>query len=243
LAEHLRPKAVLSVERLTAGYSKVPIINDISLDVGASEVVVVIGPNGCGKSTLLKAMMGLIRVESGTVSLQKASIDDLATFERARAGLGYVPQNYSIFSSLTVVENLETAAISLRREQRAKRLDMTLGVFPDLARARKKRAGALSGGQRNLLGVARAMMLEPKALLVDEPTAGLSPTNATAVWQQLIAVARAGTSVLVVEQSVSSALEHADWSFVLVNGRNRMDASAQDIAKVDLGSVFLGASQ
>jgi ABC-type branched-subunit amino acid transport system ATPase component len=186
--------------------------------------------------------MGLIRVESGSVSLGQRRLQQLATFERARAGLGYVPQNYSIFSSLTVVENLETAAIALRRTQRAARLDAVLSAFPDLARARKKRAGALSGGQRNLLGVARALMLEPKALLVDEPTAGLSPTNASVVWEQLVGVARAGTSVLVVEQSVSSALEHADWSFVLVNGRNRMDASAQDIAQVDLGSVFLGAS-
>jgi branched-chain amino acid transport system ATP-binding protein len=230
----------LVVTGLTAGYSTVPIVHDVSLDATAGELVVVIGPNGSGKSTLLKAMMGLIRVLSGSVTVGPDDFTGMASYKIARSGLGYVPQSRSVFASLSVVENLETAGQALRRGERRQRLTDVLSIFPDLERARQKRAGTLSGGQRNLLGVARAMMLQPAALLVDEPTAGLSPANAAIVWEQLVGVARSGTAVVVVEQSVAGALAHADRCFVLVNGRNRVSGTASAIAGMDLASVFLG---
>jgi ABC-type branched-subunit amino acid transport system ATPase component len=231
---------VLAVTQLTAGYSSVPVLHDVSVAVAAAELVVVIGPNGSGKSTLLKAIMGLIRVESGRVILEGKELIGMAPYLVARSGIGYVPQSRSVFPSLTVIENLETAGLAAGRKERVARIQKVLDGFPDLRSAVRKRAGTLSGGQRNLLGVARAMMLEPKALLVDEPTAGLSPVNARSVWSQLEMVADNGTAVIVVEQSVTGALEHAHRCFVLVNGRNRLSGSASEVRDLDLASVFLG---
>jgi branched-chain amino acid transport system ATP-binding protein len=231
---------VLTVTQLIAGYSTVPVLHEVSVAVAAGELAVVIGPNGSGKSTLLKAIMGLIRVEGGHVTLADMELIGMAPYLIARSGIGYVPQSRSVFPSLTVIENLETAGLAAGRRERAARVDQVLEEFADLRSAVRKRAGTLSGGQRNLLGVARAMMLEPKALLVDEPTAGLSPVNARSVWSQLETVAERGTAVVVVEQSVTHALEHAHRCFVLVNGRNRLSGSASEIRDLDLASVFLG---
>jgi ABC-type branched-subunit amino acid transport system ATPase component len=236
-------KEPLAVDAVHGGYSKVPVLQGVSLMARQSQLVVVIGPNGSGKSTLLKAMTGMVNLHSGSVSLHGKDLRGLATHERARAGLAYVPQARCVFHSLTVKENLEIGGLSLNRKRRAERIAGILDTFKDRAASRNKRAGILSGGQRNILGVARALMLEPRVLLVDEPTAGLSPANSENVWIQLRNVAATGTAVVVVEQSVAGALANSDWCYVLVAGKNRLSGPPASLRGVNLADVFLGAGE
>lgn len=233
--------AVLEVRGLSAGYGKVPVVNEVCFEVALSEVVTVVGPNGAGKSTSLKGIFGLVQRHGGEVLLDEQSVTGLSTHLLARAGLSYVPQVDNVFPSMSVDENLQLGAL-MHTTSPAQRREEVFELFPDLERARKRRAGQLSGGQRNMLGMARALMSDPKAILLDEPTAGLSPANVDVVWDQIRRIAELGTSVLVVEQNVARALKHADRVYVLVAGRNYLDGSPTALQEVDLGAIFLGAT-
>jgi branched-chain amino acid transport system ATP-binding protein len=230
---------VLQVDGLSAGYSKLPIIRDVSMSSRESSIISIIGPNGSGKSTLLKAAVGLLKPMSGHVLLGERDITGWPPHRCARGGIGYVPQTNSVFPSLTVVENLEMGAYA-RSDGVREHIDRVLDLFPDLKAATKKGAGELSVGQRNLLGVARALMLDPDVILVDEPTAGLAPKNADRIWEELTRVAAAGASVVVVEQNVDMALRHSAWSYVMVAGLNRLDGPSEAVAQEDLSAIFLG---
>jgi branched-chain amino acid transport system ATP-binding protein len=233
----------LSVRGLSAGYSKaLSIVNDISVSAAAQSMVAVLGPNGSGKSTLLKAIMGIAPESQGVVSLRSEELQHYPTYQRARRGLGYVPQSRNVFASLSVLENLETAGLTSDKRFRNEQVNRVLTMFPVFADIRLKRAGELSAGQRNLLGVARALMQAPAALLVDEPTAGLAPNSADLMWHALRDVANAGAAVVVVEQNVKAALDHCDTGYVLVAGRNRLEGSTQELSGIDLASIFLGIS-
>lgn len=231
----------LQADQVTAGYGKVPIIEEVCVGAAAGQVVALVGPNGAGKSTFLKAIFGLLRQSSGSVLVEGRQLFGSPVHKVARSGMAYVPQVSNVFGSLTVVENLEMGAYT-RKHGVAERVREVLEIFPDLGRARGKQAGHLSGGQRNMLALARALMLEPKVVLLDEPTAGLSPAYTSVVWEQVKRVAATGAAVVVVEQNVDLAISNADWVYVLVAGRNRLDGTAAEVAREDLPGIFLGGT-
>lgn len=232
---------VLRVEGLTAGYGRVPVVTDVALRAGVGQVVAIVGPNGAGKSTAMKAIFGLVERSAGRVLLDEKDISHLQAHEIARSGIAYVPQVENVFAAMSVEENLELGAFVNRRNL-AQRQSEVFDIFPDLASARRRRAGQLSGGQRNMLGMARALMSDPKVVLLDEPTAGLSPANVDVVWLQVRRIAELGTSVVVVEQNVDRALKSSDWVYILVAGRNHENGMPERLAQLDLAAVFLGAS-
>jgi len=234
-----RAEPILKAIDLTAGYSKVPVIQEVDFQVEPGKVVAIVGPNGAGKSTMLKAMFGQLRNSSGQVNLAGTDISGWPAFRIARNGMAYVPQVINVFTTLSVYENLEMGGYTLKGG-RPERVAEVLEIFPDLKAARDKKGGNLSGGQRNMLGMARALMLNPKVVLLDEPTAGLSPTYTDIVWEQIRRIAGLGTAVAVVEQNVDLAITHADWVYVLVAGRNRLDGPAGEVGREDLRSIFLG---
>lgn len=232
--------SVLVVDRLTAGYGKNPIVWDVKLEAKVGQVVGIVGPNGAGKSTLLKAIFSLIRIDSGSVKLDETDVTSVAPHQLSRAGLAYVPQVQNVFPTMTIEENLEIGGM-VKRSEIKHRITEVLEIFPDLKTAKGKKGGQLSGGQRNMLGMARALMAEPKVILLDEPTAGLSPIYVDVVWQQVKRIADLGTSVIVVEQNVDRAIASSDWVYVMVAGRNRADGPASVVGEMDLGEIFLGA--
>ncbi|HEY7975137.1 MAG TPA: ABC transporter ATP-binding protein [Ktedonobacterales bacterium] len=233
---------VLRVEGLTGGYGKSAIVQDASLRAEAGKIVAVVGPNGAGKSTFLKIIAGALPATSGTVVVNGKSLTGLPANKVARMGLAYVPQESNVFPTLNIRENLQMGGFILRGDL-SQRINHIYEIFPDLKTAEHKKAGSLSGGQRNMLAMARALMLEPAALLLDEPTAGLSPIYTDVVWQKAHAIADAGTAVVVVEQNVERAISNADWVYVLVAGRNRVEGTSDHMRSLDLPSVFLGKSE
>ena len=222
------PEVVLSTHALTAGYGGPPIIEDISLTVRAGKITAIVGPNGAGKSTLLKALCGVLRVSRGDVYVQGQKTTNTPPEKLVKRGLGYVPQVSNIFPNLTVRENLEVGAYT-RRHGTGARIDELCELFPDLRRSLRRRAGLLSGGQRSMLAMARALMLEPAVLLLDEPSAGLAPLLQSALWEQIEKIAATGVGICVVEQNTRRTLRHAHWGYILVLGRNRLDGPAQDL--------------
>lgn len=240
--EEARPSPLMVIEGVTAGYGGAPTIQDVSARVGSGEVVSILGPNGAGKSTLLKALVGILRASSGTVSLGGEDITNLSTDTLARKGLGYVPQVKDVFDTLTVQENLEMGGYLLTSAEIAGRLEKLLDLFPQLKPMLKRTAGKLSGGERKQLAICRVLMLEPRVLILDEPTASLSPGLATVLLRDHVRnLADTGTAVLLVEQKASAALEISNWSYVMVSGRTQLSGSAQELlARPDFGEVFLG---
>lgn len=231
----------LVIDRLSAGYGGAPIIKEVSLLAAAGQVTVVLGPNGAGKSTMLKAAMGLVSRLGGTVTVQGRDVTRLPPETIVVAGMSYTPQVENVFPSLTVDENLRMGAY-VRPHSLGERREEVLTLFPMLREARRRRARTLSGGQRNMLALARALMLNPAVLLLDEPTAGLAPLVAREVWRRVRAVADSGVAVVVVEQNVRSALENSDYAYILVSGRNRYQStSAEALQEEGLGRMFLGA--
>ncbi len=233
--------SVLEVSGLTAGYGRVPVVWEASLKAKVGQVVTVVGPNGAGKSTFTKAMFGLLPVSAGSVLLDGENLTGWEPHRIARAGIAYVPQVENIFSSMSIRENLEIGGF-IRKAGVNERIAEIFEIFPDLAKAAGRRGGDLSGGQRNMLGMARALMSDPKVVLLDEPTAGLSPIYVDVVWEQVRKIASLGTTVVVVEQNVERAIANSEWVYVLVAGRNRLDGPAGEVAKLDLASIFLGGS-
>ena len=221
-------EVVLSTEGLTAGYGGPPIIEDISLTVHAGKITAIVGPNGAGKSTLLKALSGVLRVTRGDVYVQGQKATNTPPEKLVKRGLGYVPQVSNIFPDLTVRENMEMGAYTRRRGVNA-RIDELCELFPDLGTSLRRRAGMLSGGQRTMLAMARALMLKPVVMLLDEPSAGLSPLLQSALWEQVERISATGVGICVVEQNTRRTLRHAHWGYILVLGRNRLDGPAEEL--------------
>jgi ABC-type branched-subunit amino acid transport system ATPase component len=222
------PEVVLSAEGITAGYGGPPIIEDVSLSVHARKITAIVGPNGAGKSTLLKALSGVLKASRGEVYVRGARTTNLPPEKLVKRGLGYVPQVSNVFPDLTVRENMEMGAYTRRRGIGA-RIDEMCELFPDLGQSLRRRAAMLSGGQRSMLAMARALMLEPAVLLLDEPSAGLSPLLQGALWDQVEKIAATGVGICVVEQNTRRTLRHAHWGYILVLGRNRLDGPAQEL--------------
>ena len=238
-----RPEGVLTAEAVTAGYSNVPVVRDISVQVGAGEVVAIIGPNGAGKSTFLKALVGILRVTSGRVEVAGEDVTNHPPEDLARRGVGYVPQVQDIFEPLTVLENLEMGGYLLRAGDLPARVKEVCAVFPALAAMLKRRADKLSGGERKMLAIARVLMLDPRVLILDEPTANLSPKLADGLLREHVRrLADLGKAVLLVEQRARAALEVANWTQVLVSGLTRLEGRPGELLeRPDFEELFLGA--
>jgi ABC-type branched-subunit amino acid transport system ATPase component len=233
----------LSIRGVTAGYGGPPIVNDVDMDIGNGKVVAVVGPNGAGKSTLLKAVLGVARVHAGRVELNGNDVTGKPLEKLARLGVGYVPQLEDVFEGLRVRENLDMGAYLASRSQKADRLERALEVFPQLKPRMNRYVETLSGGERKMTAIARVLMLDPSVLILDEPTAGLSPELSRSVLEdQVRALGHLGKGVLLVEQKAVAALGISDWAYMLVRGRVVMSADAQEVLeKPDMREVFLGA--
>jgi ABC-type branched-subunit amino acid transport system ATPase component len=219
---------VLHAEGVTAGYGGPPIIEDVSLTVYANKITAIVGPNGAGKSTLLKALSGVLKASSGEVQVLGRKTTNIPPEKLVKRGLGYVPQVSNVFPDLTVRENLEMGAYTRRRGV-GQRINELCELFPDLGASLRRRAGMLSGGQRSMLAMGRALMLNPVVMLLDEPSAGLSPLLQAALWEQIEKIAATGVGICVVEQNTRRTLRHAHWGYILVLGRNRLDGPAQEL--------------
>jgi ABC-type branched-subunit amino acid transport system ATPase component len=220
---------VLELDAITAGYGGAPVISDVSVSARAGQITAIVGPNGAGKSTLLKALLGIIRVSSGAVRLKGQDVTGLATEKLVRRGISYVPQAANVFPGLSVRENLEMGGYC-RKTGLPERMDELCQLFPDLSGALKRKAGTLSGGQRTMLAMARGLMLDPDVLVLDEPSAGLSPIFQGMLWEQIVKIAATGVGILVVEQNTRRTLKHADWAYVMVLGKNQLDGPARELA-------------
>jgi branched-chain amino acid transport system ATP-binding protein len=237
-----RPPVTLDIDAVVAGYGGPPIIRGVNAKVGAGEIVTVVGPNGAGKSTMLKAVAGLLRVTGGSVTLDGKKITNVRTEKLARSGLGYVPQNNDVFEPLTVQENLEMGGYLMKRHEIKERIDEVVAVLPALGNLMKRRAVKLSGGERKMVAVGRALMARPRVLLLDEPTSGLAPDlSRELLTRDVRRLAESGVSILLVEQKARAALEISNWGYVLAQGATALSSSAPDLlAREDLGEVFLG---
>ncbi len=230
----------LRVEDVHGGYGGTDILNGVSLAVDPGEVVVVIGPNGAGKSTLMRAIFGLIGVHRGRITVDGRNIAGLRPDQVSGLGLGYVPQDDNTFAGMTVGENLEMGAF-LRPEHTARRMAAVFDLFPRLAERSHQRVGTMSGGERQMVALGRALMTEPKLLLLDEPTAGLAPDLAAETFERIRAVNSQGVGILMVEQNARQALAIADRGVVMVMGRDRhTDTGPALLADPEVASLFLG---
>jgi len=211
---------LLQVEGLEAGYDDALILRGVALEADVEQIVAIVGPNGAGKSTLLKAIYGLVRPRAGSVRFDGAEIAGVRADRLTRSGMNYVPQNDNVFPTLTVAENLHVGSLVLPRDERNAEIARVLDFLPLLAERRRQRAGSLSGGERKLAAIARALVARPKLLLLDEPSAGLSPLAIDLVFEKLVEIRRAGIAIVMVEQNARRALALADTGYVLDTGRN-----------------------
>ena len=231
---------LLDIQDLYSGYRGVDILKGIHLKVNPGQIVVIIGPNGAGKSTVLKSLFGLATIRSGRVLFQGSDITHLPAEQLVRRGIGFVPQTNNVFPSLTVQENLEMGAF-IRRDNPAAQLERVYELFPPLKEKRRQAAGSLSGGQRQMLAIGRALMVEPQLLLLDEPTAGLSPLYIEQTFALLREINRLGISILMVEQNAKQALKMADWGYVLSTGENRFEDTGPNLlSNPEVLELFLG---
>jgi branched-chain amino acid transport system ATP-binding protein len=233
--------AALTVTALEAGYEPgLPILRGASLNVATGDIVAILGPNGAGKSTLIKAIAGLVPITSGSVHLGAQDITATPAHLMVRQGLGFVPQTENVFADLSVADNLDLAVAILKLAKKT-RLAEIYALFPDLARQRRLMAGQLSGGQRQMLAVARALVVSPRVLMLDEPSAGLSPRLVALVFEKLVAIKRTGVTIILVEQNARAALAIADQAVVLVEGKERLVGSARDLAEdPQVAALYLG---
>ncbi len=231
---------VLEAEGIVTGYGEVDILHGVSVMVDHGEIVAVIGPNGAGKSTLMKAVFGLLKVKKGKILLNGAEITNLAPQHMVQKGVCYVPQSENVFPSLTIQENLEMGAF-IRKDDHKKRLDEVYEMFPVLAERPHLRAGKLSGGQRQMLALGRALMLDPHLLLLDEPTASLSPLMVGDILAKIRDINRTGVAILIVEQNAREALNLCHRGYVLVMGKNALEGTGESLLQSeDVGRLYLG---
>jgi ABC-type branched-subunit amino acid transport system ATPase component len=232
--------ALLDVRHISSGYGEVSILHDISIQVGAGEAVTLIGPNGAGKSTLLKTIFGLLRPTAGQILLEDTDITGLRPPLLVRRGMSYVPQVDNIFPSLTVQENLEMGAF-VRDDGYAERLEEVYTFFPILRLKRKQRVGSLSGGERQMVAMGRSLMLDPRLLLLDEPSAGLSPRLVGLVFEKIAEINHTGVALLIVEQNAREALRLSHRGYVMASGQVRLEGEGgQLLQDEEVGRLYLG---
>ena len=227
-------------QNMRGGYGVTDILNDCTIAVDQGEIAVIVGPNGAGKSTAMKALFGMLTLRSGQVLLNGQDITHLSPQARVLKGMGFVPQTHNVFATLSVEENLEMGAY-IRSDNFSATLEQVYTLFPILKQKRKQPAGELSGGQRQQVAVGRALMTEPAVLMLDEPTAGVSPIVMDELFDRIIEIARTGIAVLMVEQNAKQALDIADKGYVLVQGENRYTDTGQALLNnPDVRRSFLG---
>ena len=230
----------LSGENLVVGYGGADILHGCSIDVSEGEIAVIVGPNGSGKSTAMKAIFGMLKLKSGNVKIKGEDITSLSVFERVKKGMAFVPQTNNVFTSLTVEENLEMGAF-LQQDDFSSTMEDVYALFPVLKDKRKQEAGELSGGQRQQVAVGRALMTKPKVLILDEPTAGVSPIIMDELFDRIIEVSKTGISILMVEQNAKQALNIADKGFVLSQGVNKFSGTGGSLLNnTEVRKSFLG---
>ena len=227
-------------KEMSAGYGGTDILHSCTIGVEHGEIAVVVGPNGAGKSTAMKAVFGMLPLREGSVLMSDRDITHLKPQDRVRNGMGFVPQNNNVFTSLTVQENLEMGAF-IRRDDFSDTLTQVFDLFPVLKEKRSQAAGELSGGQRQQVAVGRALMTQPQVLMLDEPTAGVSPIVMDELFDRIIEIAPSGIAILMVEQNAKQALSIADKGYVLVQGSNRYtDTGSALLANPNVRKAFLG---
>ena len=230
----------LSGDNMTGGYGGADILHDCTIGVDQGEIAVIVGPNGAGKSTAMKAVFGMLNISQGSVHLDGEDISQLSPQDRVAQGMSFVPQNQNVFTSMSVEENLEMGAFT-RRDDFTETMEQVFELFPILKEKRRQAAGELSGGQRQQVAVGRALMTQPKVLMLDEPTAGVSPIVMDELFDRVIEVAKNGIAILMVEQNARQALSIANRGYVLVQGRNRYtDTGAALMANPEVRRAFLG---
>ena len=227
---------------MTAGYGNGPdIISSCSINANRGEIVAILGPNGAGKSTAMKAMLGLLNLKSGTVSIDGKNISKLSPQERVKLGISFVPQSRNVFAELTVKENLEIGAF-LRNENLDRIIEEIYELFPILKEKRFQIVGELSGGQRQQVALGRALMIQPSVLMLDEPTAGVSPIVMDELFEHIIKVRETNVAIIMVEQNAKQALSISDRGYVLVTGENKFEGSGNELLKnPEVRRSFLGA--
>ncbi|TPW26614.1 ABC transporter ATP-binding protein [Pararhizobium mangrovi] len=232
--------SLLSIDGLTAGYGQMTILRDVDMALDEGEIGVIVGPNGAGKSTMLKAIFGMLTVTGGSITFDGTDITGIRSEKLAGHRIAYVPQENNVFASLTVEENLEMGAYT-RRDDVSHVLDHVYEIFPDMKDKRRQPAGELSGGQRQMVAFGRALMIEPKLILLDEPTAGLSPMFMSVIFDRVIAINRTGVTVAMVEQNAKQALAIAHKGFVLAGGQNSYTDTGQNLLdNPEVARSFLG---
>jgi len=230
----------LNGNNMTGGYGGPDILHDCTIGVERGEIAVIVGPNGAGKSTAMKAIFGMLSIHQGAVHLDGEDITTLLPQDRVAKGMSFVPQNQNVFTSMSVEENLEMGAF-IRQDDFTTTMEQVFELFPILREKRHQPAGELSGGQRQQVAVGRALMTQPKVLMLDEPTAGVSPIVMDELFDRIIEVAKSGIAILMVEQNARQALNIADKGYVLVQGRNRYtDTGAALMTNPDVRRAFLG---
>ncbi|MEP7241482.1 MAG: ABC transporter ATP-binding protein [Devosia sp.] len=231
---------LIEVKDVVGGYGGAPVLNGVNVAIEQSDIGVIVGPNGAGKSTTLKAIFGLLKVTAGSIAFAGHDIANSLPDRLVPMGLSFVPQEKNVFTSLTVEENLEMGAF-IRRDDFSDTLSEVYGMFPVLAEKRRQPAGELSGGQRQMVAMGRALMSKPKLLMLDEPSAGLSPRYVLEIFEKIVDVNKAGVAILMVEQNARQALAFATRGFVLTQGQNRFTGSgAELIADPEVAKSFLG---
>ena len=227
-------------KNLTAGYGGVDIIKNINLEVKQGEIVVIVGPNGAGKSTAMKALLGMLKLTDGNVSFAEDDITFMLPQDRVNLGIAFVPQTQNVFTGMSVQENLEMGGF-IRSDDIRLTIEDIYNLFPILKEKRNQNAGELSGGQRQQVAFGRALMTKPKILMLDEPTAGVSPIVMDELFSRIIEVGKTGVGILMVEQNAKQALNIADRGYVLVNGMNSREGSGQDLLNnPEVRKSFLG---
>lgn len=226
---------ILALENIDAGYGDVIIVHNVSLNVDESEIVAIVGPNGSGKSTLIKSLLGFAKLFKGRFLYQGQDITGITPDRAVSLGIGYVPQNNNVFTNLTINENLEMGAY-IRRDRVSIKADITdvYRMFPELEARKKAYAGSLSGGERQMLAIARAMMASPKVLLLDEPLASLSPKATTTILSKVEGVRELGTAIVIIEQNVKKALDSSQRGYILVDGVCVIEGDSASILSDDI---------
>lgn len=236
---------LLSVRDLHVGYGKIEVLHGISLEVGAGEIVALLGSNGAGKTTTLRTITGLTRARSGEVLLENSRLDRLAAHQIVALGLGHVPEGRRIFGALTIEENLRLGAYLIRNDgtELARRMEEQFTTFPRLRERRTQLAGTLSGGEQQMLAIARALMLRPRLMVLDEPSMGLAPKLVRGIFSIIATIRKQGTSILVVEQNARQALRIADRAYVLESGRIALEGPARELTDDSrVRAAYLGGS-
>lgn len=232
--------ALVELKDVVGGYGGAPILNGVNISIEQSDIGVIVGPNGAGKSTTLKALFGLLKVTSGSITFSGEDITNALPDRLVPKGLSFVPQEKNVFTSMSVEENLEMGAFT-RRDDFTTTLDWVYDMFPVLLEKRHQKAGELSGGQRQMVAMGRALMSQPRLLLLDEPSAGLSPKYVLEIFEQIVKINRSGVGILMVEQNARQALAFATRGFVLASGQNRFTGTGPElIADPEVAKSFLG---